>query len=187
MEMNLQPLASACFVTGQPFVEGQRVASFLVRSTQSTEVTRYDVLESALGSYQAPGFVACSWVQAFKPRKHEGNSDRAMKLTAESLFVTLADPMTDPTPDNTRLLQFLALMLERKKILRPKGLNHDGSKNVYEHAKSKQLFEVAVGELSPQFFLQVQAQLSVLVGSGPAPAGAAAPVAASVPAEAQAS
>ena len=107
MEMNLQPLASACFVTGQPFVEGQRVASFLVRSTQSTEVTRYDVLESALGSYQAPGFVACSWMQAFKPRKHEGNSDRAMKLTAESLFVTLADPMTDPTPDNTRLLQFL--------------------------------------------------------------------------------
>lgn len=187
MEMNLQPLASACFVTGQPFVEGARVGSFLVRSAQSTEVTRYDVLESALGSYQAPGFVACSWVQAYKPRKNQGNPDRAMKLTAESLFVTLADPMTDPTPENTRLLQFLALMLERKKLLRPKGLNHDHTKNVYEHAKSKQLFEVAVGELDPQFFLQVQAQLSVLVGPGPAPAQAPASVPAETPAPASAS
>ncbi len=163
--MNLQPLAAVCFVTGQPFSAGQRVASYLVRAEQSTEVIRHDVLESAAMSYQAPGYVACSWVHAYKPRRHDENSDRTMKLTAENLFVTLADPAAEPTVENTRLIQFLALMLERKKILRPKGRSVDGTRNLYEHARSKQMYEVLAGELDAQFFLKVQEQLSVLVGT----------------------
>jgi|SRR5882724_11769495 len=178
MEMNLTPLATACFLTGEPFVEGQRVTSHLVQDAKSPAVIRYDVLEDALAGFAPPGFVACRWVQAYKPRREGENSERAMKLTAENLFVTLADPLTEPSAENTRLLQFLALMLERKRLLRPKGRTPDGEKNIYEHAKTKQFFEIPVGELNPQFFLQVQEQLSVLVGPPKARPGAA-------PAEAQ--
>ena len=46
MELNLQPLATICCVTGQSFAEGDRVASHLVRSAESTEIVRYDVAES---------------------------------------------------------------------------------------------------------------------------------------------
>jgi hypothetical protein len=63
----------------------------------------------------------------------------------------------------------------------------DGEKNVYEHAKTKQLYQVPKGELTPEFFVQVQAQLSVLVGepkprAASAPAFGAAPESASTPA-----
>ena len=61
-------------------------------------------------------------------------------------------------------MQFLALMLERKKILRPRGRTADDARNRYEHAKSKAIFEVPAGELTPEFFVAVQEQLSVLVG-----------------------
>lgn len=164
MELHLQPLAPACVVSGEPFVEGARVASFLVRAT-TMEVVRYDLLEAQSANFTPEGFVACRWVHVFKPRKAGDNAERDLKLTAENLFVTLADPLTEPTPESTRLLQFLALMLERKKILRPKGKSADRERNVYEHAKTKQLFEVPVGELTPEFFVAVQEQLSVLVGS----------------------
>jgi hypothetical protein len=164
MELHLQPLAPACVVSGEPFVEGARVASFLVRAT-TMEVVRYDLLEAQSANFAPEGFVACRWVHVFKPRKAGDNAERDLKLTAENLFVTLADPLTEPTPESTRLLQFLALMLERKKILRPKGKSADRERNVYEHAKTKQLFEVPVGELTPEFFVAVQEQLSVLVGS----------------------
>jgi hypothetical protein len=174
MEMHLQPLATACAVSGEPFVEGSRVASFLVR-TPKLDVVRYDLLESQLGHFVPEGFVACHWVHVFKPRKAGENADRELKLTAENLFVTLADPLTEPTPESTRLLQFLALMLERKKILRPKGRSADRERNVYEHAKTKQLFEVPVGELTPEFFVAVQEQLSVLVGTPKPKGGVAAP------------
>ncbi len=164
MDLHLQPLSPACVVSGEPFVEGARVASYLVR-TKTTEIVRYDVLEPHLANFAPEGFVACRWVHVFKPRKPGENADRELKLTSENLFVTLADPLTEQTPESTRLLQFLALMLERKKTLRPKGKTADGQRNVYEHAKTKQLFEVPVGDLTPEFFVAVQEQLSVLVGA----------------------
>ncbi len=163
LEMNLQPVARTCFVSGEPFVDGARVESFLVRGA-NMEVLRYDVLESRAADFKTDGFIACRWVQPYKPRKAGENQERSLKLTAESLFVTLADPSTEPTVETTRLLQFLALMLERKKLLRPRGKTADGARNRYEHAKTKQIFEVPVGELTPEFFVAVQEQLSVLVG-----------------------
>ena len=163
--MHLQPLGTTCFVSGEPFVEGARVASYLVRQGPSLEIVRYDVLEAHAANFSPEGSVACRWVHAFKPRRAGENPDRALKLTAENLFVALADPATEPTPENTRLVQFLALMLERKRILRPKGRSADGQRNRYEHAKSKAIFEVPAGELTPEFFVAVQEQLSVLVGT----------------------
>jgi hypothetical protein len=139
------------------------VASFLV-SGKTGEIMRYDMLEAEVAKYTAEGVIACRWVQVFKPRKANENPDRALKLTAESLFITLADPAAELTPENARLVQFIALMLERKRVLRPKGRSADGAKNLYEHTKSKQIFEVPAGELTPEFFIQVQTQLSILVG-----------------------
>ncbi len=164
MEMHLQPLATVCAVSGEPFVDGARVASYLVRAT-TMEVVRYDLLESQVATFAPEGFVACRWVHVFKPRKAGENSERELKLTAENLFLTLADPLTEPTPESTRLLQFLALMLERKRLLKPRGRTADGERSIYEHAKTKQRFEVPAGELTPEFFVAVQEQLSVLVGS----------------------
>ena len=131
MELNLQPLAPTCFVTGQPFAEGQRVASFLVREPKTLAVLRYDLLESAAAGFAPPASVACRWVQVFKPHQAGANPERALKLTAENLFLTLADPATEPSPENTRLLLFLALMLERKRLLRPRGRSADGAKIVW--------------------------------------------------------
>ena len=169
MELNLQPLATSCFVTGKPFGEGERVLSYLVRNETSEEVMRYDVLESASEGFTVPGFVACSWGHVFKPRKAGENPERELKLTAENLFVTLADPSNEIAPENERLVQFLALILERKKLLRPKGRSADGTRNLFEHAKTKLIYAVPAGELNPEFFLSIQEQLSVLVGGSKKP------------------
>lgn len=165
MEMHLQPLATACFVSGESFAEGARVASHLVRVGAAMEIVRHDVLESNLDRYTPEGVVACRWVHPFKPRRAGENPDRALKLTAENLFVALADPTTEPTPENTRLVQFLALMLERKKLLKPRGRSTDGLRNRFEHARTKAIFEIPAGELTPEFFVAVQQQLSILVGT----------------------
>jgi hypothetical protein len=175
MELNLQPRASSCFVSGQPFREGDRVASLLVRS-DSGEVVRYDALESHTASLTPAGFVACRWVQVFRPQPPEENRDRTLKLTAETLFLTLADPSTEATADSDRLVRFLALLLERKRLLRPRGKTSDGARERFEHVRSKQIYEVPSIDLGPEFFSAVREQLSVLVGESkppePAPAGA---------------
>jgi hypothetical protein len=149
--------------------------SLLVR-TETGQIARFDALEANAGSLAPDGFVACSWVQVFKPRPAEENAERALKLTADTLFQALADPSSEPTPETARLVRFLALLLERKRILRPRGRTPDGEREVYEHARTKQVYKVAAIDLSPEFFTAVRGQLSVLVGGAEEqPTAAAAP------------
>jgi hypothetical protein len=164
MELTLHPLAKFCRVSSRPFAEGERVISRLVREA-SGEIARHDVLASEDAAYAPPAFVFCTWTLAYKAKRAEENPDRAMKLTAENLFVTLADPGAEPNEANTPMLQFLALMLERKKILKPRGLTPDGTRQRYEHAKTHQMYDVPAGTLDEAFFVNIQGQLDLLVGA----------------------
>ena len=189
MDLILQPSATQCAVTGTAFQEGDRVVSFLGHDAAGN-VARWDLLASAEAQFAVPEHEICRWVHVFKPREMVENHERTLKLGAESLFTTLCDPAVELSEENTPLVQFLALMLERKKLLRPKGLTADRARRLYEHAKTKQLYEVPVGELTPEFFVKVQEQLGVLVGEpkkksevAPVPpSGDAAPAAAAEPA-----
>lgn len=176
MELTLHPIATKCFVSGRDFVEHDRVVSYLVREANG-EVARRDLLESEDGRFMPPAFVYCRWVVGFKHRKPgEEDAARMLKLTAENLFLTLAAPEAEPSPTNTPLLQFLALMLERKKLIKLRGLTEDGQRQVYEHRASHQLYEVPVGDLNVEFFQKIQEHLGVLVGN-PKPKTEAAPAA----------
>ena len=57
-------------------------------------------------------------------------------------------------------------MLERKKLLRPRGKTEDGLRNIYEYGKTHQMYEVPVGNLDEEFFRKIQSELDVLVGGG---------------------
>ncbi|WP_225919204.1 hypothetical protein [Actomonas aquatica] len=157
-------MATACAVTGEAFIEDERVMSHLVRSAENGEVQRYDVKETVANEFTPEGRVACRWVHPFKPKVAGENPERELKLTAENLFMTMADPGNELGAEDGRLVQFLALMLERKRVIRPKGRNEDGTKDVYEMRGTKARYEVPIGDLDPAFFIAVQEQLSVLVG-----------------------
>ena len=173
MELNLHPIATKCFVSGHDFQENDRVVSYLVREA-SGEIARRDLREAEDGRFMPPAFVYCRWVVAFKQRKANENADRTLKLTAEALFLTLADPAAEPSAANTPLLQFLALMLERKKQIKSRGLTEDGVRQIYEHMATHQLYEVPVGDLNVEFFQKIQEHLGVLVGNPKPPKAEAA-------------
>jgi len=164
MELNLHPIATKCFVSGRDFAENDRIACYLAREA-SGEVIRRDLLELDDGRFMPPAFIYCRWVVAFKPRKAGENPALTLKLTADNLFLTLADPANEPNATNTPLLQFLALMLERKKLIKPRGISEDGQRQIYEHMATHQLYEVPLGDLNADFFQKIQEHLGVLVGT----------------------
>ncbi len=179
MELTLQSLSSRCHVTGRSFADGERVVSFLNRAAGAAAgaegIVRCDVLETELGNFMAPGPLVCRWVQVFKARRAVENAERTLKLTAESLFLALNDPANERSLENDRLLQVLAMMLERKRVLRAKGRTPDQRRFVYEHAKNKTRHEVEAAELNPEFFLSIQSQLALLVGGAASAEGTKAP------------
>ncbi len=173
MELNLHPIATKCYVSRRDFAENDRVVSYLVREAGG-EVARRDLLETEDGRFMPPAFVYCRWVVAFKLRKAEENPALTLKLTAENLFLTLATPAgggeipgreAGSGAINIPLLQFLALMLERKKLIKLRGRSEDGQRQLYEHMPSHQLYEVPVGDLNAEFFQKIQEHLGALVGS----------------------
>ncbi len=170
MELTLHPIATKCFVSGRDFAENDRVASYLVREATG-EVARRDLLESEDGRFMPPAFIYCRWVVGFKQRKADEDPARNLKLTADNLFLTLATPVGGEAPDtgsqslNTPLLQFLALMLERKRQIKLRGYTEDGQRQIYEHMATHQLYEVPVGDLNVEFFQKIQEHLGVLVGT----------------------
>ena len=109
------------------------------------------------------------------------NPAATLKLTSENLFLTLAPPaegaqntaintgaeadQVAPAADNvnTPLLQFLALMLERKKAIKPVGKTADGLRTIYEHRGTHNRYEVPIGNLDVEFFVKIQEHLGVLV------------------------
>lgn len=195
MELNLHAIATKCFVSGREFQENDRVVSYLVREANG-EVARRDVALEDDGRFMPPAFVFCRWLGLFKHRKTGDNPAATLKLTSENLFLTLAPPaegaqntaintgaeadQVAPAADNvnTPLLQFLALMLERKKAIKPVGKTADGLRTIYEHRGTHNRYEVPIGNLDVEFFVKIQEHLGVLVGTGKKkPADTAAPAA----------
>jgi len=164
MELTLHPIATKCFVSGRDLAEGERVVSYLVREATG-EAARRDLLESEDGRFMPPAFVYCRWVTAYKARRAEEDSAKLLKLTAETLFLTLAAPEADKSEANTPLLQFLALMMERKKLIKLIGRTEDGLRHIYEHRATHQPYEVPIGDLNVEFFQKIQEPLGVLVGT----------------------
>ncbi|MEI7800001.1 MAG: hypothetical protein WCI28_07405 [Opitutaceae bacterium] len=151
-------------MSGRDFAENDRIACYLAREA-SGEVIRRDLLEVEDGRFMPPAFIYCRWVVAFKQRKADENPALTLKLTADNLFLTLADPANEPNATNTPLLQFLALMLERKKLIKPRGISEDGQRQIYEHMGTHQLYEIPLGDLNAEFFQKIQEHLGVLVGT----------------------
>jgi len=163
MDLNLNPIATKCCVSGRDFAEHDRVVCYLVREENGL-TGRRDLLENEDANLPKPAEVYCRWVVIFKPRLLQENADRNLKLTAETLFLTLADPANPPSEMNTPMVQFLALMLERKRLLKLRGKTEDGQRQIFEHMPSHQMYEVPVGNLDQAFFMKIQEQLGVLVG-----------------------
>lgn len=167
MELQLQPQADVCFVTGTAFQPGDRVVSFLVRDAAG-EFRRLDCLAAAETNATPPGELLCRWSRTFKPPGAEANPELALKLTAESLFLSLTEEGVAAVEENGALKQFLALMLERKRVVKNRG-HSAGGHLLYEHIRSHRTVEVPAAAMDAAFFAGVRDKLGVLLGERPQP------------------
>lgn len=141
----------------------------LLLLVEGGEVCRRDVLAEEEPKLVAEGRVLCRWTQHFKPRDSGPGAAQLLKMTTEALFLELAgEPGTDPAEENLPLLHFLALMLERKRIIRNLGPDAGDGRIVLRHVPSKADYRLPPVEMDEGFFLEVQEKLGVLTERLPA-------------------
>ena len=170
-DWNIKSRSAACDATGRPFAEGEIFYTALFR--EGDGFRRTDLSEEAWNARTATPADApiySSWRSKFEPPAPPPQ-EALRRDDAEGMLRRLIES-EDPAHTNTRYL--LAVMLERKRILRPRQSPEKGTL-LYEHASTGEMFIIADPSLSLTDLLAVQEEVSALLSglSAPAPAAVA--------------
>ena len=136
----IPPLSDHCSVTGRAFDEGDVVFSCLIEEPEVGALSRRDLSAAAWEENRARLQPFSYWRSVYEPKAKpvQERSGSIRPGAAEQLLQHLSE---QASPATEKARYFLALSLERKKVLRQAGREqvHGRSLLVYEH--------VATGEL----------------------------------------
>lgn len=160
MDIAIRSVGEASGHSGNAFVPGDRVWSYLYRSPEGL-IERLDVLEAERDQLPFEGGVICCWSQLIKEKGvSEAEERRAALQSADEVFLSLfeadeaeaADEETSGARD--RLKFFLALQLERKRVLKPLGGRR------YRHMPTKRELVVPDMEITGELIASFQDEIA---------------------------
>lgn len=158
-EWDIQPRAHACTGCQQPFTDKQPYHTFL--SMAATGYARRDLCGTCHAAASREG-VLSYWQGEYKAPPPPA-PEPIQKETAETLLRKLVES-TDPGHSAARYI--LAVMLERKRILKHRDTVADAEKGdllIYEHAQSGESFTVPDPHLRLDQLQEVQAHVAELL------------------------
>jgi hypothetical protein len=140
-----------------PFNPGDRIVCIIFKDDAAGEVGRVDLLQDEADDYKPTGEVLGRWSRVVKHPDEEGVSAKETMASAEDFFFSLyeSEAAEDDAASNA-LKHILALMLERKRVLRALGRRRAEGAQTYLHVKQKKNFDVPVVDISPKLMLSIQ-------------------------------
>lgn len=181
-EWNIQSPGHHCAYTQKPFEKDERIYTLLSLAPEGFR--REDICESAWLSaggdqIRDKAGVVSFWQHPYVPPPPP-TPEPLKKEDAESLLRSM---LASNSPEEREVRYILAVMLERKRILKHRETLHTEIKVlVYEHAKTGETFTIEDPQLRLDQIAAVQKRVAALLGPTPAAAPPASPEPASEPA-----
>lgn len=148
-----------CSQTGREFTEGEFFYTLLFREGEGFR--REDLCEEAWGARNDNVQPFSFWRSKYEPPAPPP-PEPMKKDDAEGLLRRLVG---EQNPAHANAQYILALMLERKRVLRPVE-SQDDDMLVYEHAQTGETFVLKNPHLSFERIPEVQLEVSELLGGG---------------------
>lgn len=175
MDLSIRRVAKTSSLSGDSFEAGELVESFLFRDAEGI-LERADLRRAEVEGWSAPGAVICRWQHRIKtPSDDEAESRRQSLASAEEMFLALAGlgeseveegatpPAAPPEAPESRersvLLNLLALLLERKRVLKPVR----GRPGHFLYGSEKRPVNVPRIDLDPREIVPLVAELDGLL------------------------
>jgi len=164
MEWQIKTIARKSALSEQPFNPGDRIVCLIFKVAEGGELGRADLLEAEFGDFEIPGEVLGRWTRVVKDPNDQSVSARETMASAEDFFLSLYEvEQADAQEESGALKHLLALMLERKRVLRSMGPRQKEGSQLYLHVKSKKELFVPIVEISPELMLKIQDTLGDIV------------------------
>lgn len=164
-EWTIQARTDRCDVTGQPFADGEFFYTLLYRDRDDA-LSRRDVSAEGWRQLKADKTVPrpfSFWRSKFAPSPAR-EPDALPKADAET---RLRRFLIENRPEHARAVYILALMLERKRVLRPTAARQDEASGrrllFYEHAATGETFVVPDPGLKLDQLEEVQREVGELL------------------------
>jgi hypothetical protein len=168
-DWTIQSRAHSCAATGHSFTEGEQFYTLLF--FENGQFRREDLCEEAFKTRNENVAPFSHWKSKYVPPP-PAQPETVSKQTGEDL---LRKYMEEEGSEHTNARYILALMLERKRVLKEIEVKRgdDGSvARIYEHGKTGEVFVIPDPQLRLDQVSEVQAQVAGLLG---APSTASAP------------
>lgn len=156
-EWSIQSRASHCASSGEPFQDGDYFYTLLF--LEKGEFRREDLSEAAFQARPEEPKPFSFWRMKYEAPL-PGPPETLAKQTAEDL---LRQYMADTSPGLTNARYILALMLERKKLLKEVEVtrNEEGAMTrIYSHAKTGEVFVIPDPQLRLEQIAAVQQEVA---------------------------
>jgi hypothetical protein len=170
VDWQIQGLAPKCAARGTPFAVGERIVCLLYRDSDG-QLQRVDLCPEAEATFTLQGQKLGRWVRVLRPAAEADKAARKQVLDAAtecflSLYngeSALPEMPQDEAELRNALCQILALLLERKRRLKPVGAPEDALQH-YRYPATGQQVQVPLMPIKPQVLAQVQKDLGDLLG-----------------------
>ncbi len=169
-DWTIQSRADHCEVSGQPFADGEHFFTLLYRDEKEEALHRRDVSQASWRALQKDAVADAPfsfWRSKFTAPLPP-TPDALPKADAEGLLRRF---LNENRPEQRRAAYIVALMLERKKVLRPTDTRQDeesGAKLLfYEHVRTGETFVVVDPGLRLDQIAEVQTEVAALLKGQP--------------------
>lgn len=160
MDWQFKSIARRSALSGTLFSPGDRVICLIYMDTDAGELGRADVLEAEAAEFELPGKALGRWARTVRNPDEAGAQARETMASAEDFFLSLFENAPGETTVETDVVKhLLALMLERKRVLRVLGRRQREGRQHYLHVKSKQEYSVPLVELSAELMNKIEETL----------------------------
>jgi len=158
MDWNIRPRSETCQISGKSFVEDELFYTLLFET--GDEIERKDISEEAWQNLPEVDRGVSHWKALFKPSA-PAEQEAVRKEDAESELRVLLE---SKNPLDAKVCFFLALLLERKRVLKRREIRNlqEHRVIVYEHAATQETFLVPDPDfkISDAPLIQEELQLS---------------------------
>lgn len=164
LDWQIKPLAKKSAISGREIKPGDCVVCAVFVDALGN-LDRIDVHKDEFDASKINGRLVGWWerIVSEAPDADERAARKMALASSEDFFLSLFDEHSDIEMEESDVVkQMLALLLERKRILRPLGRPRNGVQR-YIHSATKREFDVPQKNLDEELILKIQNQLGAII------------------------